>query len=109
MEIELANAVAAVRDELLGAAARGAGQNLQFKVGPVELEFAVELRVDAKAKAGFKAWVVTAGAEGGAARSRTHTVKLTLTPQNADGTDVMVHGDSNRDEGPGDLSGYVED
>ncbi|WP_100864815.1 trypco2 family protein [Streptomyces sp. 3211.6] len=109
MEIELADAVAAVRDELLEAAARGAGENLQFKVGPVEMEFAVEVRVDAKAKAGFKAWVVTAGAEGTAARGRTHKVKLTLTPQNADGTDLMVHGDSNSDEGPGDLDEVVKD
>ncbi|MFG3055525.1 trypco2 family protein [Kitasatospora sp. NPDC048239] len=109
VDIELSDAVAAVRDELLEAAARGAAQNLQFKVGPVELEFAVELRVDAKVKAGFKAWVVTAGTEGGVARGRTHKVKVTLTPQNADGTDVMVHGDSDRAEGPGDVSGYIED
>jgi hypothetical protein len=45
--------------------ARGAGQEIAFKVGPVELEFAVELRTDAKAKAGFKAWVVSADAEAG--------------------------------------------
>ncbi|MFD0567169.1 trypco2 family protein [Kitasatospora saccharophila] len=107
-EIELADAVATVRDELLAAAARGTGQHLQFKVGPVELEFTVELRLEAKAKTGFKAWVVTAGAEGGVARGQTHKVKVTLTPQNADGTDVLVHGDPARADGPGDLSEYIE-
>jgi len=57
MEIALADAVAALRDELLEAAARSAGQDLAFQVGPVEMKFAVELRADAKVKAGFKAWV----------------------------------------------------
>jgi hypothetical protein len=66
VEIELVDAVAAMRDELLTAAAQGAGQEIAFVVGPIEMEFAVELRADAKAKAGFKAWVVSAGVEGGA-------------------------------------------
>ncbi|MFD9306841.1 trypco2 family protein [Streptomyces sp. NPDC060048] len=108
MEIELANAVAAVRDELLEAAARGAGQDLAFEVGPVELEFAVELRADLKAKAGFKAWVVTGDVETGAARARTHRVKITLTPRRSGGGDLLVGGDAGRLRGPGDLSGHIE-
>ena len=55
MDIELADAVAAVRDELVAAAARSLGAQVEFMVGPIELEFAVELRQDAKAKLGFKA------------------------------------------------------
>ncbi|WP_433040358.1 trypco2 family protein [Dactylosporangium sp. CS-033363] len=85
MEIELADAVAAVREELLEAAARGADQDLRFAVGTIELEFAVELRTDAKAKAGFKAWVVSADAETGLTRGRTHRVKVQLNPQLPDG------------------------
>ncbi|MEU2588273.1 trypco2 family protein [Streptomyces avermitilis] len=109
MEIELAKAVAAVRDELLEAAAQGVGKDVQFKVGEVELEFAVELKKDVKAKAGFKAWVVTAGTELGAAKADTHRVKISLTPQNPDGGDLFVHGSADREEGPGDLSGYIPD
>ncbi|MFF3087639.1 trypco2 family protein [Streptomyces nojiriensis] len=108
MEIELADAVAAVRDELLEAAARGAGQDLAFKVGPVELEFAVELRTDAKAKAGFKAWVVTGDVEAGVARARTHRVKVTLTPQRSASGDLLVGGDTGSLRGPGDVSGHIE-
>jgi hypothetical protein len=93
MEIELGEAVAAVRAELLDAAGRGAGSEIAFAVGPIELEFTVELRKDAKAKAGFKAWVVTGDAEAGMTRSRTHKVKVTLNPKRADGSgDVMVGG-----------------
>ncbi|MFD9602462.1 trypco2 family protein [Streptomyces sp. NPDC059970] len=82
---------------------------MQFKVGEVELEFAVELRKDVKAKAGFKAWVVTAGTELGAAKGDTHRVKISLTPQKSDGGDLYVHGSADREEGPGDLSGYIPD
>ncbi|MFF4230068.1 trypco2 family protein [Streptomyces sp. NPDC001820] len=108
MEIELTKAVEAVRDELLQAAARGTGQDLAFKVGPVELEFAVELREDAKVKAGFKAWVVTGDVEAGMARGRTHRVTLTLTPQKPGGGDLLVQGSADRQQGPGDVSGHIE-
>ncbi|MFE4580974.1 trypco2 family protein [Streptomyces chartreusis] len=42
--IELADAVQAVRDELITAAARSSGQDVTFEVGDIELEFSVELR-----------------------------------------------------------------
>ncbi|WAU78373.1 hypothetical protein O1Q96_00560 (plasmid) [Streptomyces sp. Qhu-G9] len=108
MEIELADAVAAMRDELLAAAARGAGQDLAFQVGPVELEFAVELRADAKVKAGFKALVATADVEAGVARTRTHRVKIALTPQQPGGGDLLIHGRPDREQGPGDVSEHIE-
>ena len=54
MEIELADAVAAVRDELVEAAARGVGQAVAFTVGPIEMEFAVELRADARGRRGSR-------------------------------------------------------
>ncbi|WP_369042056.1 trypco2 family protein [Streptomyces sp. Midd1] len=109
MEIELADAVAALRDELLEAAARGAGQNLAFQVGPVEMEFAVELRADAKVKAGFKAWVVSAEAEAGVARGRTHRVKIALTPKETGGGDLLIHGSPDRRQGPGNVEDRIED
>ncbi|WP_128429435.1 trypco2 family protein [Streptomyces cyaneus] len=107
MNIELADAVAGLRDELLAAAARGAGQEVVFDVGTIELELAVELRTDAKAKAGFKAWVVSGDAEAGVSRGRTHRVTLSLTPRRADGGDLLVGGDSRRPAGPGDVSDHI--
>ncbi|MFB9688252.1 trypco2 family protein [Amycolatopsis plumensis] len=104
MEIELAAAVTALRYELIEAAARHeSGQQVGFRVSPIELEFAVELRADAKAKAGFKAWVLSADAEVGVARARTHKVKLTVTPTTPDGGDLMIAGDPARAPGPGVL------
>lgn len=107
MEIELADAVAAVRAELLEAVAWGAGADVAFVVGPIELEFAVELRVDAKVKGGFKAWVVSGDAEAGLARGRTHRVKVSLTPKRGDGGDLLVAGSAGRPTGPGPVEGRI--
>jgi hypothetical protein len=108
MEIELADAVAAVRAELLDAARRGAGQEVAFVVGPIEMEFAVELRADATAKAGFKVWVF-ASAEVGAdvSRGSTHRVTVTLNPKRPDGGDLLIAAEPNGPAGPGDVSGHV--
>jgi len=108
VEIELADAVAAVRDELLVAAARGVDQEIAFAVGPIELEFAVELRADAKAKAGFKAWVLaSAEVEAGAGRTSTHRVKVTLTPKRPDGGDLSISGEPGRSSAPPQAGDHV--
>jgi hypothetical protein len=83
--IELAEAVEAVRDGLLAAAARGADRELRFELGPIQMEFTLEVRRDARAKGGVKAWVIDAGAEAGSAIGRTHKVSFTLTPKPAEG------------------------
>ncbi|MEU1983274.1 trypco2 family protein [Nocardia sp. NPDC019395] len=107
MEIELSDAVAALRNELLRAAAQGAGSGIGFLVGPIEMSFEVELRADAKVKGGFKAWVVTGDAEAGGSRARKHRVSLTLTPQLGSGTDLIVGAETSAEPGPGDVSGYL--
>ncbi|MCX4091964.1 trypco2 family protein [Nocardia sp. alder85J] len=104
MEIELGDAVAALRDQLLDAAARGADENLRFVVGPVELSFEVELHLDTKVKGGLKAYVVTGEIEAGASRVRHQKVTITLTPKNRGGGDILV-GSSDRAPGPGPVSG----
>ncbi|MEU3461714.1 trypco2 family protein [Streptomyces sp. NPDC006733] len=96
-DIELADAVEAVREGLATAAARGSGKNVRFEVGDIHMEFSVEIRRDVTGKAGVKAWVVDAGAETTRSRGRTHTVSFTLKPKNAaTGGHLDVHMD---DEG----------
>ncbi|GGO89566.1 trypco2 family protein [Wenjunlia tyrosinilytica] len=81
--IELAKAVQAVRDELMEAAADGAGKRLRFEVGEIQMEFAVELRRDKRVKGGVKAWVFTADADRGSGSAHTHKVAFTLKPKDA--------------------------
>jgi hypothetical protein len=80
-DIELADAIEAVRQQLAAAAERGAGQRIQFEVGPVELEFGVELRRDGRLSGGVRAWVLSADAEASAGHTRAHRVTVTLTPK----------------------------
>ncbi|MFC9327374.1 trypco2 family protein [Kitasatospora sp. NPDC057015] len=105
MDIGLADAVAAVRDELLEAAARGVGEDVAFTVGPVEMEFEVELRADANAGGKFRVWAVSAEAGAGVSRGRTHRVSFTLTPRSKDGTDLLISGAADRPKGPGNVTG----
>ncbi len=94
--IDLADAVAAVRDQLMEAAARGVGERIGFVVGPIQLEFTVELRKDATAKAGVRAWVFTADASVGASSVRTHKVALTLTPKDLETGGEILVGNENK-------------
>ncbi|WP_225840481.1 trypco2 family protein [Streptomyces sp. NK08204] len=107
MDIPLVDAVAAVRDELLAAAARGVDQEIQFAVGPVEMEFQVELRADVKATGGFRLWAVSAGTEAGVSQGRTHRVTFTLTPKSASGEDLLIKGSTERADGPGRTTRHV--
>ncbi|QDN87735.1 MULTISPECIES: trypco2 family protein [unclassified Streptomyces] len=81
--IELADAVQAIRDQLLSASIRASGQDVRFEVGDIHMEFTVELRSEAKAGAKIRAWVVDAGVEGSLSNARTHKVSFTLTPKDA--------------------------
>lgn len=99
-DIELAAAVRAIRDGLMQAATAGAGEAVRFDVGPIQMEFTVELRREAGAKGGVKAWVVNADADTKASRTRTHRIAFTLTPKDAAGGSLEVgndtHGDTSR-------------
>jgi hypothetical protein len=82
-DIELADAVEAIRDGLTAATARGTDSALRFELGDIHMEFTVEVRRDARAHGGVKAWLVDASAEGGRSRARTHKVSFTLKPKHA--------------------------
>src|ERR1019366_8276221 len=108
MDIELADAVAVVREELLEAARRGTMQEVAFLVGPIEMEFTVELRVDATAKAGFKAWVLASAEVGaGVTRGQTHRVTVTLTPKRPDGRVLLIVAETEGSAGPGNVVGHI--
>lgn len=81
-EIGIAEAVERLRTELV-AAAEGDKSGVTFEVGPVELEFSVEMRKEGKGKAGVKVWVVSADTEAGMSKASVHRVKLVLTPKDA--------------------------
>ncbi|WP_405792961.1 trypco2 family protein [Streptomyces sp. NBC_01506] len=81
--IDLTQAVQVIRDQLMAAATHGAGQDLRFDVGEIQMEFAVELRHDSRVSGGVKAWVLSADADTGRGSAHTHKVAFTLKPKNA--------------------------
>ena len=102
VSVELATAVKAIRDELVRAAAAAEEEPVLFDVGEIQMEFMVELRHDVGAKGGFKAWVVTAGADARTALGSTHRVAFTLTPKDAaTGRSVEIGNNA-----PGDTSHF---
>ncbi|MFB7517513.1 trypco2 family protein [Streptomyces sp. NPDC056144] len=82
-EIELADAIESVRDQLITAATRATGQAVAFEVGDIDMEFTIELRREIKGGGKVKAWVVEAGTDVSQVRGVTHRVSFTLKPRNA--------------------------
>jgi hypothetical protein len=79
--IGLSDAIAALRSELMMAMVAGQGETLHFELGPVELEFAVDVRKDGEGNAGIRWGVISFGAKGSVGSSVGHRVKLVLQPK----------------------------
>ena len=88
--VGLADAIAALRRELTAAMTTGKDSALRFGLGPVEMEFMLEVKREGGGEAGIRFGVVTIGAKGSIASASTHRVKLTLQPQDRQGrpTDI---------------------
>lgn len=106
--IPLANVIKGLRKELSEAIAAGDGEDIRFQLGPVELEFQVEVSLEAEGKAGAKGGiqfgVISLGEVSGettVSRSQgtIHTIKLTLNPVTADGNTVEVSDQSSHPPG----------
>jgi hypothetical protein len=97
--IPLADAIEALRAELVKARRKGEDAELRFEVGPVEVEFQVVYESEATAggKVGFRIFglgsEVSAG--GKLADARTQSVKVTLTPR-IDGSELEVGDEDDR-------------
>jgi len=93
----LAEALAALRQELTSAMTAGAGERVRFELGTVEMEFQLELSKERGGEAGVKFWVVTLGGKGSTTSGSTHRVTLQLTPRGADGGALGLISDTDVD------------
>jgi hypothetical protein len=97
----LADTIAAVRRELSLAQAAGQGQPVQFRTGPVELEFDVAVTRTRGGQAGVQIWVLTLGGKLGREHATTQRIKVTLQPVNPDtGRDAQIADSSPGPAGP---------
>ena len=88
--VGLADAIAALRRELTAAMAAGKDSALRFGLGPVEMEFLLDITREGGGEAGVRFWVVTVGAKGSIASASTHRVKLSLQPQDRHGRQLDI-------------------
>ncbi len=96
-QLGLAEAVAALRQELASAMTAGKGERVRFELGTVEMEFQLELAKERGGEAGVKFWVVTLGGKGSTTSGSTHRVTLQLTPKGADGGALGLISDTDVD------------
>ena len=69
----------------------GQGQPVQFRTGPVELEFEVAVTRTGGGQAGVRLWVLTLGGKGELGHATTQRIKVTLQPVNPEtGEDAQV-------------------
>jgi hypothetical protein len=78
--------------------ASASGEELQFQVDKVTMEFAVALTADASASLGVRFWVLDLSGSGGGSRERSHTITLEMTPQTSDGSQPLISEDVSEDE-----------
>lgn len=88
--IPLAKAIQNLREEMLAALEEGRDKPLRFKMKPIELELGLVMTWSGEANAGVKFWVVDVGAKGAFERAATHTLKVTLDPVDASGSEFMI-------------------
>lgn len=79
--VGLAEAVTAVRAELMRAQRLGAGSGMPFEVESVEIELGVELQNTGGGKFGVNVYAVSAGIEGSSGRNASHRLTVTLHPK----------------------------
>ncbi len=81
MAVELAELIEQLRSELTSAMHSGDGADVQFEVGPVELELTIQVEKAATPGAKIRFWVVEAGADVKSGSTTTSRIKLVLDPR----------------------------
>ncbi|MBT2505484.1 hypothetical protein J7I98_06115 [Streptomyces sp. ISL-98] len=95
----LADAIGQVRAELEEAQRRGRESGLRFRVGKVNLEFAVQIRRETSGKGGLRIGVVTADLGATRTKDTTHRITVELEPRERDGGGpVDVGGDDSEED-----------
>ena len=90
VEIRLADALKALRDELAQATLEAEGQPVRLHVETVNLELQVSVTDSLEAGGGVKFWVLSADAKAAGSTAVSHTVSLQLKAETADGSRVLT-------------------
>ncbi|MFC9794315.1 trypco2 family protein [Streptomyces sp. NPDC057695] len=83
MDIELADLLASLRSEISRARLESTNADVKFRIDSIDLELQVSVEKSADANAGVTFWVVSLGGKAAAKNAQTHTVRMTLTAEDA--------------------------
>ncbi len=89
-QIELKEAIATLRQELVESIVASRGEALRFEVGEISLEFQVEIERSAEGKGGIKFWVAEMGAGATLKDKHLHKVTIPLKPVRQDGKPILT-------------------
>jgi hypothetical protein len=90
-----------LRQELKGAALKGAGDDLVFEIEKAEIEAQVLVSKTGKGEGKVEFWVVSAGGGYEQKGETTHTVRLTLLPKSGKtGNPTIVRGETQLEPAP---------
>src|SRR5438046_10416790 len=90
-KIGLVETIDALRSELAEAVKKAKGQEIQFPIGSIQLEFQVGVTWDTEAKGGVRFWVLELGASGSYANESVQKVTINLeAPVDDEGRPVKV-------------------
>ncbi|GAA3134089.1 trypco2 family protein [Streptomyces echinatus] len=84
MDIELSELLASLRAEIETARTEADGKDVRFKIESVDLELHVAVEKTKQVKGGVKFWVLSGDLTGGSKNTRTHVIKLRLSPETYD-------------------------
>jgi NTP-dependent ternary system trypsin peptidase co-occuring protein len=88
--VGLADAIRLVRAELLTAMGEGHDEALRFGLGPVEMEFLVEIRRERSVEGGLRAWVISGAGHAGSVAGASHRIKIVLDPEDVEGQRARI-------------------
>ncbi len=89
--IRLSKAIENLRAELQLSQDLGKEKDLQFKLGPIELELEVVVEKGVEGGAEVNWWIFGGGAEANISNASTHKIKMTLEAVDSDGEPIQVY------------------
>ena len=88
--VGLADAIEALRQQLIEAQDAAAGRAISFAIGKVEVEFTVEVKITGGGGLGVRFGVFSVDGKADRASGSAHKVKLELIPTGPDGAPFRV-------------------
>ncbi len=88
--IELADFIRYLRQQVVEATREGEGSEVRFAVDSMEVELVTSVERSKEYEGGMKVWVANLGGKGKKSGQVLQKIKLTVHPENADGSSTKL-------------------